>query len=105
MTEYEARVAEREALVVRIDAALDPARPLTETSEDRAEVVPLLRDARAFLAWKHPDPEITDDMVRRGALAMCRMDWKISMGGATTLVKAALEAALRVPAGEADVPR
>jgi len=45
---------EREALVRRINAALDPARPLTETSETRGELIPLLREARAALAADGP---------------------------------------------------
>lgn len=101
-TNQEARDDERGAL---IDAMInvEVSNGMVEFCADDRDDAGYLADALIAAGYRnHPEPEITDEMIRRGALAMCRMDWKISMGGATTLAKAALEAALRVPIGEGE---
>lgn len=97
----EARDDEREALIAILDD------PTNWWYNGTHTVFSPSRGADALIAAgyrKHPEPEITKDMVQAAAM---ELGDRFGHSGEEYLedARAALEAALRVPVGEGDVPR
>ena len=102
MTVQEARDDEREALIAEAQEYLDIECNMSRYPILVDKLLTALRDALQELARKHPEPEITDEMVERARDAAKAFLRTTEPG---TMWRPALEAALRVTVGESDVPR